>query len=142
MCADDGVGLDDGVTGRLGDEHYLMSTTSSGAALVWEWGENWLQTEHPQWRVHVTPVTTAYASINVAGPKSRRLIERVTEGVDTSNGAFGYMNVRTGRIAGVDDCVLWRIGFTGELSYGLHGPAGYRVRFWEAPPERGGGPGA
>src|SRR5262249_28951161 len=37
MCADDGVVLDDGVTGRLGEDHYLMSTTSSGAATVWEW---------------------------------------------------------------------------------------------------------
>ena len=131
MCAEDGVVLDDGVTGRLGDEHYLMSTTSSGAATVWEWAENWLQTEHPDWRVHVTPVTTAYASMNVAGPKSRQLIERVTEGVDLANEAFPYMHVRTGTIAGVSDSVLWRIGFTGELSYELHVPAGYGLHVWE-----------
>jgi len=131
MCAEDGVVLDDGVTGRLGEEHYLMSTTSSGAATVWEWAENWLQTEHPDWRVHVTPVTTAYASINVAGPKSRRLIERVTEGVDLANEAFPYMHVRTGKIAGVGDSVLWRIGFTGELSYEIHVPAGYGLHVWE-----------
>jgi sarcosine oxidase subunit alpha len=131
MCAEDGVVFDDGVTGRLGDEHYLMSTTSSGAAAVWEWVENWLQTERPGWRVHVTPVTTAYASINVAGPKSRRLIERVTEGVDLSNEAFPYMHVRTGTIAGVGDSVLWRIGFTGELSYEIHVPAGYGLHVWE-----------
>jgi sarcosine oxidase, subunit alpha len=137
MCAEDGVVLDDGVTGRLGSEHYLMSTTSSGAATVWEWVENWLQTEHPAWQVHVTPVTTAYASINVAGPKSRILMERVTEGVDLSNEAFGYMNVRTGRIAGVDGCVLWRIGFTGELSYELHAPASYGLHVWEALLENG-----
>ncbi len=137
MCADDGVVLDDGVTGRLGEDHYLMSTTSSGAATVWEWLENWLQTEHPDWIVHVTPVTTAYASMNVAGPQARTLIERVTQGVDLSNEAFGYMHVRTGRIAGVDDCVLWRIGFTGELSYELHVPASYGLHVWETLLERG-----
>ena len=137
MCADDGVVLDDGVTGRLGDEHYLMSTTSSGAATVWEWAENWLQTEHPDWRVHVTPVTTAYASINVAGPKSRQLIERLTEGVDLANEAFPYMHVRTGTIAGVPGSVLWRIGFTGELSYELHVPASYGLGVWEALLHRG-----
>jgi sarcosine oxidase, subunit alpha len=137
MCADDGVVLDDGVTGRLGQEHYLMSTTSSGAATVWEWVENWLQTEHPDWRVHVTPVTTAYASINVAGPKSRQLLERLTEGVDLTNEAFGYMNVRTGTVAGVPDSVLWRIGFTGELSYELHVPASYGLGVWEALLSRG-----
>ena len=131
MCAEDGVVLDDGVTGRLGEEHYLMSTTSSGAATIWEWVENWLQTEHPEWRVHVTPVTTGYASMNVAGPQARRLIERVTKDVDLSNEAFPYMHVRTGQIAGVDDCVLWRIGFTGELSYEIHVPAGYGLHVWE-----------
>jgi sarcosine oxidase, subunit alpha len=137
MCADDGVVLDDGVTGRLGEDHYLMSTTSSGAATIWEWVENWLQTEHRDWAVHVTPVTTAYASMNVAGPRARRLIERVTEGVDLSNEAFPYMHVRTGTIAGVDNCVLWRIGFTGELSYELHVPSGYGLHVWETLLERG-----
>jgi len=137
MCADDGVVMDDGVTGRLGEEHYLMSTTSSGAATVWEWVENWLQTEHPDWQVHVTPVTTAYASINVAGPKSRQLIERITEGVELANEAFPYMHVRTGTIAGVKNSVLWRIGFTGELSYELHVPASYGLHVWETLIEQG-----
>lgn len=132
MCGDDGIVLDDGVTGRLGPQHYLMSTTSSGAAMVWEWLEHWLQTEHPEWQVHVTPVTTAYASINVAGPKSRELIGRLTEGVDLAAAEFPYMRVRTGRVAGVDECVLWRIGFTGELSYELHVPAAYGLHVWEA----------
>ena len=130
MCAEDGVVFDDGVTGQLGADHYLMSTTSSGAAAVWQWAEKWLQTEHPDWQVHVTPVTTAYASINVAGPRSRELIGRLTEGVDLWPESFGYMNVRTGRVAGVDDCVLWRIGFTGELSYELHVPASYGLHIW------------
>jgi sarcosine oxidase, subunit alpha len=41
------------------------------------------------------------------------------------------MHVRTGTIAGVENCVLWRIGFTGELSYELHVPAGYGLHVWE-----------
>nr|MBA3308619.1 (2Fe-2S)-binding protein [Nocardioidaceae bacterium] len=131
MCGEDGVVVDDGVTGRLGDEHYLMSTTSSGAGAVWEWLELWLQTEHPDWRVHVTPVTTSYASINVAGPCSRELLRRVVERVDLDPEAFPYMHVQTGRVAGVDGCVLWRIGFTGELSYELHVPASYGLHVWE-----------
>ena len=132
MCAEDGVVLDDGVTGRLGPDHYVMSTTSSGAGGVWEWVENWLQTERPDWQVHVTPVTTAYASINVAGPKSRELMSRVTEGVDLSPEAFGYMTVRSATVAGVSGCFMWRIGFTGELSFELHVPAGHGLSVWEA----------
>jgi sarcosine oxidase subunit alpha len=136
MCAEDGVVFDDGVTGRLAENHYLMSTTSSGAAAVWQHLENLLQTEHPDWRVHITPLTTAYASINIAGPRSRELLARLTD-VDLSADAFPYMRVRTGRIAEVDDCVLWRIGFTGELSYEIHVPASYGLRVWEALLDRG-----
>ncbi|TCK21798.1 2Fe-2S iron-sulfur cluster-binding protein [Pseudonocardia endophytica] len=132
MCAEDGVVLDDGVTGRLGEDHYLMSTTSSGAATVWEWVEDHLQTGHPEWQVHVTPVTTSYASINIAGPRSRELLGRLCDDVDLSAEAFEYMRVRTGTVAGVPDCVLWRIGFTGELSYEIHVPAGYGLHVWEA----------
>jgi sarcosine oxidase subunit alpha len=108
-----------------------MSTTSSGAAAVWEWIENWLQAERPHWRVHVTPVTTAYASMNVAGPRSRELLTRVCEEVDLSNDVFAYMHVRTARVAGVDGCFMWRIGFTGELSYELHVPSAYGLHVWE-----------
>jgi sarcosine oxidase, subunit alpha len=131
MCADDGVILDDGVTGRLGDQHYLMTTTSSGASTVWEWIENWLQTNHPDWQVHVTPVTTAFTSINVAGPRARTLLSRLTD-IDLEPAAFPYMNVRSGGVGGIDDCFMWRIGFTGELSYELHVPAGHGLAAWEA----------
>jgi sarcosine oxidase subunit alpha len=130
MCAEDGVVLDDGVTGRLDEDHYLMTATSSGA-------ESWLQTEHPEWAVHITPVTSDYASINVAGPKARTLLERVVEGVDLSAEAFPYMRVRRGRVAGIDDCLMWRIGFTGELSFELHVPSSYGLHVWEALIERG-----
>jgi len=131
MCAEDGVVFDDGVTGHLGPDHYLMSTTSSGAATVWEWVENWLQTTHPDWQVHCVPVTTSYASINCAGPNSRELLSRLTD-LDLDPEAFGYMNVRTATVAGVPDVVVWRIGFTGELSYELHVPASYGQHVWDA----------
>ncbi len=131
MCAEDGVVMDDGVTGRLDHDHYLMTTTSSGAGTVWEWAENWLQTMHPDWDVAITPMTSAYTSINVAGPNSRELMGRLTD-LDLSPEAFGYMNVRRGSVAGVSDCILWRIGFTGELSYELHVPAGHGLAVWEA----------
>jgi sarcosine oxidase, subunit alpha len=119
------------VTGCLGPERYIMTTTSSGAAGVWEWIDNWLQTAHPGWQIHVTPVTTAYASINVAGPKSRELLLRLTDGLDLSPDAFPYMRVREGRVAGVEGCFMWRIGFTGELSYEVHVPAAYGLHVWE-----------
>jgi len=80
--------------------------------------------------VRLTPATEAFASMNVAGPRSRELLERVAEGIDLSPLAFPYMRVRSGRVAGVDGCHILRLGFTGELSYELHVPAAYGLHVW------------
>src|SRR5699024_9099377 len=124
------------VTAHLGEDHYLMTTTSGGAGRVWDWIEEWLQAYRPEWQVHATPVTTAYTSINIAGPHSRTLLSRLTD-VDLSADAFKFMQVRTGTVAGVAQSILWRIGFTGELSYEIHVPAAYGLHVWEALLEAG-----
>jgi sarcosine oxidase subunit alpha len=137
MCAEDGVVFDDGITARLGPDHYFMSTTSSGAETVLTLLEHLLATDHPDWRIHITPMTGEYASINIAGPNSRTLLGRLAEDVDLSPEAFGYMQVRTAIIAGVPNCLVWRIGFTGELSFEIHVPAASGLHIWEALLERG-----
>lgn len=114
-----------------------MTTTSSGAGRVWNWLDEWLQTAFSDWDVRMTAITDGYAAINVAGPRSRDLLERVVTDVDLDREAFGYMHARTGTVAGIPDCVLLRIGFTGELSFELHVPAGYGLHVWEALLEAG-----
>jgi sarcosine oxidase subunit alpha len=136
MCAEDGVVMDDGVVGHLDEDRFLMTTTSGGAGGVWNWIDDWLQTAHPNWDVTMTAVTDGWASINIAGPKSRELLNRITD-IDLDPEAFGYMKVREGTVAGIDDCVVWRIGFTGELSYEVHVKAGYALSLWETLIEAG-----
>jgi sarcosine oxidase subunit alpha len=131
MCAEDGVVFDDGVTARLDENLYYMTTTSSGAGRVWNWLDEWLQTSFPTWDVRTTAVTDGYAAMNVAGPRSRELLERVASGVDLSPESFEYMNVRTATVAGVADCIILRIGFTGELGFEVHAPAGHGLHVWE-----------
>ena len=136
MCAEDGVIMDDGVTGRLGEDHYLMTTTSGGAGRVWNWLDDWLQTGFPGWDVKMTAVTDGWASVNVAGPRSRELVGRLT-GIDLHPDRFGYMQVRTGTVADIPGCFVWRIGFTGELSFEIHAPANHGLHLWEALLEAG-----
>ncbi len=137
MCGEDGVVFDDGTTARLGDHRYYMTTTSSGAGRVWNWLDEWLQTSFPSWDVRMTAVTDGYAAMNVAGPRSRTLLERVVDDVDLSPGAFGYMHARMGTVAGIANCILLRIGFTGELSFEVHVPAGCGLHVWTALLEAG-----
>ncbi len=140
MCAEDGVVMDDGVTARLGEDRWYMTTTSGGAGRVWNWLDDWLQTGFPRWDVRMTAVSDGYAAMNVAGPRSRELLAPLVEGVDLDREAFPYMHAREATVAGVANCLLLRIGFTGELSFEVHVPAGHGLGVWEALVEAGAAP--
>jgi sarcosine oxidase subunit alpha len=79
--------------------------------------------------VDIANVTAAYAAVNLAGPKSRAVLQSLTD-LDLSNAAFPYMGVREGTIAGVPARLL-RVGFVGELGYEIHVPASQGEYLWE-----------
>jgi len=124
MAGEDGMVMDDGVTARLGENHFHMTTTTGGAAKVMQWLEEWRQTEWPELKVHLTSVTEQWAVISLCGPNSRALMGRLTDDIDLSPEAFGFMEFREGHVAGVPARVF-RISFTGELSYEINVPASY-----------------
>ncbi len=70
MLGEDGMVMDDGVTIRLGEDHFLMHTTTGGAAGVLAWMERWLQTEWPDLEVFLTSVTDHWATAAVVGPEA------------------------------------------------------------------------
>jgi sarcosine oxidase subunit alpha len=129
MVDEEGVILDDGVTARLDQRFYYMTTTSSGAARTFEWIQWWLGAG---WDldVHVIDAVELRAAMNLAGPHAREVLNRVAREVDLSPGAFPYMAARRGHVAEVD-AILLRIGFTGELGYEIHVPSGYALHVWE-----------
>lgn len=134
MCNDEGIVLDDGVTARIGDEEYYMTTTSSGASGIYQWIQWWMQSGWGD-GVHLANLTEVNAAFNLAGPRSRELLQSLTD-VDLSNEALPYMHTRDLTLAGAP-CRLLRIGFTGELSYEIHCPAGYGPHVWQALMEAG-----
>ena len=137
MLGEDGMIMDDGVTARLSDGHYLMHTTTSGAAAVMAWLERWLQTEWPDLRVYMTSVTDHWATVSINGPYARRLLGKLCSGVDLSNEAFPFMSVREGVVAGVR-ARIFRVSFAGELSFEVNVDANYGRHIWEAVMEAGG----
>ena len=136
MLGEDGMVFDDGVTTRLGEHHYLMSTTSGGAARVLAWLEEWLQTEWPELEVYCTSVTEQWATIAISGPHSRKLLAELAEGIDLAPAAFPHMSMRDARVRGVPARVF-RISFTGELGFEIQVPASYGLEVWEACIEAG-----
>jgi sarcosine oxidase subunit alpha len=130
MCGEDGMVMDDGVTACLADQHFVMTTTTGGAAHVMEWLELWHQTEWPELQVYFNSVTDHWATVTVSGPDARKLLGDLTD-IDLSNAAFPFMEWREAVVAGVPARVF-RISFTGELSFEINVNANYGLAIWEA----------
>jgi sarcosine oxidase subunit alpha len=133
LNTDGGRIMDDGTVARLGDETFYVTTTSTGAENVVEWFEWW----NAVWQldVEIADVTGALAAVNVAGPRARELMERLTD-IDVSAEAFTYLDAKTADVAGVPALVL-RIGFVGELGYEIHFASPYGEHVWDAILARG-----
>ncbi|MFM9075780.1 MAG: glycine cleavage T C-terminal barrel domain-containing protein, partial [Bacteroidota bacterium] len=130
MCKADGIVFDDGVTTRLGEHHFLMTTTTGGAARVLAWLEEWMQTEWPDLRVYCTSVTEHVSTIALVGPKSRALLSELVKDTDLSKEAFPFMHSREATIDGIPVRIA-RISFSGELAFEINVTWGHARHIWE-----------
>ena len=135
MCKEDGMVFDDGVTACLADNHFVMTTTTGGAGRVLEWLEIYHQTEWPELKVYFTSVTDHWATMTLSGPNSRKLLAEVTD-IDLDKDAFPFMTWKEGKVGGVPARVF-RISFTGELSYEVNVQADYAMGVLEQIVEAG-----
>ena len=130
MCNEQGFLSDDGVVARIDEDTWLCHTTSGGADRIHGWMEDWLQCEWWDWKVYTANVTEQYAQVAVVGPNARKLLEKLG-GMDVSKEALPFMGWADGTLAGVPVRV-YRISFSGELSYEIAVPASHGAAFWEA----------
>ena len=129
MLNEKGVIIDDGVCARIGENEYWVSTTSGGATRIANWLDEWLQCEWPALKVVATPVTTQWATITLAGPKSREVLGAVATDIDLNAESFAHLKARAGHIAG-HECRILRVSFTGERSYEINVPADAATTLW------------
>ncbi|MCH6587539.1 MAG: sarcosine oxidase subunit alpha family protein [Proteobacteria bacterium] len=131
MLGEDGMVMDDGVTARLGEHHYLMTTTTGNAAPVLGHLEEYLQTEWPELEVRLTSVTEQFATVSLSGPNARKLLAELTDDIELSANALPHMGLAHGTVAGIGARVF-RVSFTGEMSYEINVPASYGLALWQA----------
>jgi sarcosine oxidase subunit alpha len=129
MCGEDGMVFDDGVSACLGENHFLMTTTTGGAARVLEWLELYHQTEWPEMEVYFNTVTDHWSTLTITGPNSRKLLSELTD-YDLTNENFSFMDWKQIKVAGVPARVF-RISFTGELTFEINVQANYGMHVWE-----------
>ena len=130
MLNEQGFLFEDGVVVRLGPKHFLLHTTSGGADHVAGWLELWHQTEWPNLKVFITPVTEQWGQFALAGPNARKVLEAMTSSIDFSAKAFPFLGWKSGTLAGVPVRVF-RISFTGELSFEIACPANAAPELWQ-----------
>ena len=135
MCNEQGFLSDDGVVARIDEDTWLCHTTSGGADRIHGWMEDWLQCEWWDWKVYTANVTEQYAQVAVVGPNARKLLQ-VLGGMDVSRETLPFMQWADGTLAGFPVRV-YRISFSGELSYEIAVPASHGAAFWAACHEAG-----
>jgi len=134
LLNENGIVADDGIVARLGPQHYWVNTTSAGVERTAAAFEEWLQCEYTQLRVLVTPVTSRWGNVTVAGPRAWDWMAAVGFDPELAPGAMKHMTLRESTLDGVPLRVL-RASFSGELGYEINVPVD-RVealleRLWE-----------
>jgi sarcosine oxidase subunit alpha len=131
MCSENGFLMDDGVVARLDEDTFLCHTTTGGADRIHGWMEDWLQCEWWDWQVYTANVTEQWAQIAVVGPKAREVLQSLGGDMDLSAEALPFMGWAEGRI-GDFAARVFRISFSGELSFEVAVPASQGLAFWDA----------
>ncbi len=128
MCNHDGCVIDDGVVIRTGTNDYRFTTSTGRAGETGEWIR--YHTRFEKWDFHLVNLTDGTGVINLAGPRARDVLEKITD-ADISNEAFSFGSWRAFRLAGGIPVTCMRLGFVGELSFELNIPASFMQAAWD-----------
>lgn len=136
MLNENGIVIDDGTVARIGEQHYVITTTSGGAERIAAWLEEWRQCEWPDLEVMLTVVTPQWATFALAGPRARDILAKLPSDINLDAAAFPHLHVRTGQLCGVP-ARLYRVSFSGELGFEINVPARYGRDSWRLLREAG-----
>ena len=130
MLSDDGLLLDDGVTFRLDDTHWLLHSSTGAAERVHQHIETVLNVHRPDLVVSLIPVTSAWANATLCGPRARALLQALEPDFDVSAAALPFMAMREGHLGKLPVRVM-RVSWTGELSFEINTAPRHALVMWE-----------
>ncbi len=117
---------------KLAQEKFLVVVTDT----MHRHAETWLKRHIPEdAHAFVTDMTSAYAQLNLQGPKSRELLQSITP-ADVSNEAFPYRHVQEIAI-GYARAICVRLTYVGELGYELYIPTEQALHVYDTIVEAG-----
>jgi len=111
---------------KLDEERFFVVASDTAHRHV----ETWIRRNTPEdAHAFVTDVTSAFAQINIQGPRSRELLQTLTQ-ANLSNEAFPFRTAREIEI-GYARFLCVRITYLGELGYELYVPAEQAVHVYD-----------
>jgi len=110
MLAESGRIIGDFTVSCLSETEFQV-TASYGAQ---GWHSRWFD-QHAEEGVRVDNISDARSGFQIAGPRARELLARVTRS-DVSSDAFKFMDVRRMTV-GMADCIVQRVSYTADLGY-------------------------
>ena len=136
MCLTPMLGKRGGIVGdftiaRLDEDHYLIV----GSGMAERYHKRYFDTVLKPQGVRMISRTDAWGGFNVAGPKARELLGRLTN-TDLGNDGFKFMRARRTTVAGIDTVAL-RVSFTGDLGWELHVEEDQQLALFDALMEAG-----
>ena len=125
------IGVKGGIAGdftitMLGENQYFMV----GSGMAERYHQRYFNAVARPDTVAFNSRTEAMAGFNVAGPKSRELLSRLTQ-ADLSNEAWKFMRSGQVTVAGID-AVAIRVSFTGDLGWEIYVPEEHQLKLYDA----------
>lgn len=113
------LGIRGGIAGdftitKLGEDDFMMV----GSGMAERYHRRFFSMVEKPAGVEMTSLTSAKAGFNVAGPKSRALLQRLTN-EDLTNETFRFMRSRRMQVGGIDATAI-RVSFTGDLGWEIY----------------------
>ncbi len=131
MLSPNGRLMGDFTVSRLGDDRFMI--VGSGAAERFH--VRWFEAHLPDRGVAARPITTERVGFMLAGPRSRELLQRLTD-QDLSAAAFPFFHIRPIDV-GTVPALVGRVSFTGELGFEIYVDAAYQLALYDALVEAG-----
>ena len=117
---------------NLSNDHFMI-VTGSGFGVH---DRHWIETNLPnECSVHFSEVTNKFAVINICGPDSRKVLEKVTTD-DVSDNSLPFLSAHHINIGDASALAL-RLGYIGELGWELYIPQEYAAHVYETLTEAG-----
>ena len=121
MCNEDGMMVDDGTVWRLAPDEFLYISGDEADL-------QWVQAGAESYDVQLSNLTSDWTTLAIQGPASRKVVETV---LSTDLGALRYYGFTRAQAAGAD-CIVARMGYTGESGFELHFMPAHGEAIWAA----------